>query len=246
MYRKFWHLLFPRFAGTRFDTIRYAFPVVVIATIFASLASVVSDNSSFVTISSSASSVTRDQEFYITVSVTAHVPVNAVDLTITYPENKLSVLGIDTGTSVITLWTEEPHAENGKMYLRGGTFRKGFVGEHTIARIKVRAREAGEARVFLSDSQLVAGDGKGTTVDTESLQELNEVRIAVSGEDAIIRGDATLALVTDTDGDGDVDLGDVSVFMAAWFTGNKTFDFNDDGRMTFSDFSILLADSFFK
>ncbi len=246
MYRKFWRLLFPRLAGTRFDTIRYAFPVVVIATIFASLASVVSDNSSFVTISSSASSVTRDQEFYITVSVTAHVPVNAVDLTITYPESKLSVLGIDTGTSVITLWTEEPYAENGKMYLRGGTFRKGFVGEHTIARIKVRAREAGEARVFLSDSQLVAGDGKGTTVDTESLQELNEVRIAVSGEDAVIRGDATLALVTDTDGDGDVDLGDISVFMTAWLTGNKTFDFNGDGRMTFSDFSILLADSFFR
>ncbi len=246
MFLKLWHKLFPGYAGTRFDTVRYAFPIVVIATLFAGLASVVSENNSYVTIRTNVENVSRDQEFFIDVLVTAHVPVNAVDIVIAYPEDKISILGIDTGTSVITLWTEEPYAERGHVYLRGGTFRKGFIGERTIARIRARAIEQGDAKIFLSDSQLVAGDGKGTEINATPSSEHNEIRIAVSGTDNVIRGEASISLITDTDGDGDVDLGDVSAFMAAWFTGGKTYDFNGDGRMTFRDFSILLADSFFR
>lgn len=245
MFKKLWQYLFPHYAGTRFDTVRYAFPLVVVATIFASLASVVSNNESFVTIKTNVEAVTRDQEFFIDVLTTAHVAVNAVDLTITYPENKVSILGIDTGTSVITLWTEEPYAKDGKIYLRGGTFRKGFIGEHTIARVRVKANESGDARLFVSNSQLVAGDGKGSTVHVVDSPK-NEIRIAIMGEEGKITGEATFAVITDTNGDGKVDLADVSAFMAAWFTKGKTFDFNGDGRMTFTDFSILLADSFFK
>lgn len=230
----------------KFNTVHFAFPVVVIATIFAGLASVVSDNNSYVTITTPVQSVVRDQEFYIDVTVSAHVPINAVDLNVAYSESTLEILGIDTGTSVITLWTETPYAKDGKIYLSGGTFRKGFLGEHQIARIKARAKEAGEARLFVSSSQFIAGDGQGTVVDSDEPTGSTEVRIAVTGDDGVIKGEATVSIVTDMDGDGDVDLGDISVFMSAWFTRSKTYDFNHDGRMTFSDFSILLADSFFR
>lgn len=245
MFKKFFHLLFPRATRGQFVTVRYAFPLVIVATIFASLASVVTNNESYVTIKTNVETVTRDQEFFIEVLTTTHVAVNAVDLTISYPEDKVSVLGIDTGTSVITLWAEEPYASGGKIYLRGGTFRKGFIGEHPIARIRVKANESGSARVFVSDSQLVAGDGKGSSVQVSDSSK-NEVRIAILGENGKITGEATLAIITDTNGDGKVDLSDVSAFMAAWFTRGKTFDFNGDGHMTFIDFSILLADSFLK
>lgn len=244
MIQKFLLLFSIRPSGKTFATVRYAFPIIVITTIFAGLASVATENNSYVTISSPVTTISRDQEFYIDVSVSAHVPINAIDLAISYSEETLDVIAIDTGTSVITLWTENPYAEHGKIYLRGGTFRKGFIGEHEIARIKVRARETGEARFFVSGTEFVAGDGLGTPVDaTES--EQNELKIAVIGDDrGVISGGATISIVTDTDGDGDVDLGDISDFMTAWFTRASMYDFNHDGKMTFSDFSILLADSF--
>ncbi len=246
MFKKIWYILFPHTQSDVYGTVRYAFPMIFIAAIFASMAAVMSDSASFVTITSSVTNVTRDQQFYLDVKVSAHVPINAVDLVIGYPEKSISVDAIDTGTSVITLWTEKPYAKSGSIYLRGGTYRKGFIGEHTIARVKVTAKESGIAQVLLKDAQLIAGDGKGTVVATPTAGDDQSVRITVSGENAAISGKVNFSIVTDTDGDGDVDLGDISAFMAAWFNKSKMFDFNGDGNMTFRDFSILLADSFFK
>lgn len=244
MLKVLWKALFPNHSNSHFTTVRYAFPLVLVTAVFASLASVISENSSFVTIRASTEKVVQDQQFTIDILVSAHVPVNAVDLVISYPEDKLVVDSVDTGTSVITLWTEQPYAKDGNIYLRGGTFRKGFVGEHTIARIKAHATEAGEARILIKETQLVAGDGLGSEVKVTDTG--NEVKIAVTGSDGIIKGEATISVVSDIDGDGDVDLKDISAFMSAWFTKASTFDFNGDGKMTFRDFSILLAESFFK
>jgi hypothetical protein len=231
---------------SRYTTVRYAFPLVVIATIFASLASVVSEQGSYITIKTSQVTIEQDQIFYIDILATTHVPVNAVDLVIAYPEEDMVVDSIDTGLSVITLWTEDPYAKDGNIYLRGGTFRKGFVGEHTIARIKAHAVKSGVAKIFIRDTQLVAGDGKGTEVTAVESPLGNEIQIAITSSGELEKKEVSLAILSDVDNDGDVDLGDISSFMAAWFTRRQTFDFNNDGRMTFTDFSILLADSFFK
>ncbi len=247
MFKILWKIFFPAYAEKRYSTIRFAFPLVIVTALFTSLASVITQDSSYVTIRTNAENVHRDEQFIIEVLVTAHIPVNAVDLVITYPDDQIEIEGVDTGTSVITLWTEKPYAKDGSIYLRGGTFRKGFIGEHTIARIKAHAIEAGDARIIIKDTQLVAGDGKGSPVDVTKNKEFNEVKIIVTGtEDGLIKAKAEISLVTDTDGDGDVDINDITAFMSAWFTRSRFFDFNGDGRMTFSDFSILLADSFFK
>jgi hypothetical protein len=245
MFRTLKKIFFPKYIGKGYGPVRYAFPLVIITALFAGLASVVTENGSYVTIRTNATSVTRDQQFIVVVLVTAHVPVNAVDLVISYPSERIRIDSIDTGTSVITLWAEEPYARSGSIYLRGGTFRKGFIGEHTIARIKATAVESGDAHIFVKDTQLVAGDGKGTTVDVTS-SATREAQITVMGADGVITGEATITIVTDTDGDGDVDIGDISAFMVAWFTKGNMYDFNGDGKMTIRDFSILLADSFFR
>ncbi len=238
--------LFPEYMGKHYDTVRYTFHIVVLSAILAGLAAVSSQNVSYITITPSKTTVAEGEQFTIDIIATVHVPVNAVDLIISYPENRIQVEGIDTGISVITLWTEEPYAQDGNIYLRGGTFRKGFIGEHTIARIKVNATQSGDVKIFVKDSQLVAGDGQGTEVETTDTYTKDEAKIIVMDDEGIIAGTAEVSIITDTDGDGDVDLADISAFMSAWFTRSNTFDFNNDGRMTFRDFSILLADSFLK
>ena len=226
-------------------TVRFAFPIVAITALFAGLASVTTQSASYISITTSQASVREGEPFMIEVTAFAHIPVNAVDIVIDYPENQMTVQGIDTGTSVITLWTEDPYARGGNIYLRGGVFQKGFLGEHTIARIRAKATESGLAHVNLTSASLIAGDGKGTEVKVEKVSD-TQTRIYVENADGSLEGNASLSIVTDIDGDGSVNLSDVSAFMGAWFSKSKSFDFNNDGRMTFKDFSILLADSFFK
>lgn len=244
MLRRFLAYIYLGSGGNQSRTVRYAFPVMIISAVILSIASVISSTESSVTITTPSKTLVKDEEFYITVTAKTHVAVNAVDIQITYPESALKIEGIDTGTSVITLWTEEPYAKDGLIYLRGGTFRKGFIGEHTIARIKARAIGNGDAKILIKDLQLVAGDGSGTPVKTSQSKENNEIQLAVTTDDSEIKAKAEIKVATDTDGDGDVDLTDISVFMGAWFNGDKIYDFNGDGRMTFRDFSIILAKSF--
>ncbi len=239
----FLHRLFQPTVYGQQGTVRYAFPMVLSAALMLGLAAVVSDNSSYITIETPNHPVTTGQVFFITVKITAHTPVNAIDIALSYPENNLEIKSIDTGTSVITLWAEEPKAERGIITLRGGTFKRGFLGEHTVARIRVVAKEGGLAYVRTSEARLVAGDGLGSDVAVRKTGGAAEV--TVTGESSTLVATGEVTIVTDIDGDGKVDIRDISAFMAAWFTREKTFDFNGDGRMTIRDFSILLADSFF-
>ncbi len=226
-------------------TVRYAFPILAVTALFAGLASVVTNNASYIAIATEPSTVQEGETFYIDVFVNAHTPVNAVDIVLKYPGEQMVVEGIDTGTSIITLWAMEPYADKDKIYLRGGLIKKGFLGKHTVARIRARATQSGMAYVNVANASLIAGDGLGTEVKVEKVSE-SETRIIVNSEDGTLKGEASFSLVTDLDGDGKVDLSDISAFMSAWFTRGKIFDFNKDGRMTIRDFSILLSDSFFK
>lgn len=229
----------------RLRTVRYAFSVTVTSMLLFGLASVMSENSTYLTIETSPTSVAEGESFTITVKATAHVPVNAVDITLSYPESRIAIDGFDTGVSVITLWTEDPYARAGLIHLTGGVFQRGFIGEHTIIRIRAHAIAAGVAHVSAKDMTFIAGDGKGTEIRASD-SGVTETRISVSTVDGAIAGEVTLEIITDIDNDGEVSLADISAFMSAWFSKGKLFDFNNDGRMTFKDFSILLSDSFFK
>lgn len=245
MFKRLWRLLLPTCTPRQVRTVRYAFSTMLVGGIVMGLAAVVSENSSYITISTTPTTVQEGEQFYIDVLATAHTPVNAVDITLTYPESQITIDSIDTGTSVITLWTEEPYVRDGKIHLSGGTFKRGFIGEHTIARVRATAEATGYAQVTTDAARFVAGDGRGTDVAVETNDD-GSTRIYISSADGTLESEATLSIVTDVDGNGVVDLKDISAFMAAWLTKKNTFDFNGDGRMTFRDFSILLSDSFFK
>ncbi len=226
-----------------YKTVRYAFPLFFVTAILAGLAAVATQDASYVSISTDIDTLKEGEYFFINVNVFAHLPINAIDIVVKYPKDQITVEGIDTGTSVITLWAEEPYAKDGNIYLRGGVFQKGFTGDHTVARIRAKATQTGIAHVSANTATFIAGDGKGTSVDVYDNGK-NEARMYIEPVDGTLSAEAVVSIITDLDGDGAVGLSDISAFMGAWFTRGKTFDFNNDGRMTFTDFSILLADSF--
>jgi hypothetical protein len=205
-----------------------------------------SQDASFIKLESNQTVIEQGQRFSIDVYAFAHVPVNAVDVTLRFDPNVVSVIGVDRGQSVLTIWTEDPIIQSDRIILRGGTFRKGFLGEHLIANIELQAKETGRGQFSTANVLLLAGDGRGTPVRTSQSTDSN-LSVLVFDENTSpenIGVTVSLAVVTDVDGDGSVTLRDISAFMASWSSRDKIYDFNGDGRMTFRDFSIILSDFF--
>jgi hypothetical protein len=229
-------------------TVRYMFPAMLTFAALLSVASVVSTQSSYIRLESSETSIEAGDRFTLHVYARAHVPVNAVDITLGFDEDSVEVVQVDRGQSVLTIWTEDPIVKSNKVILRGGTYRKGFVGEHEIASIDLRALDTGLGTFEAKDVVLLAGDGSGTPVTvTESLNSSVSFYVYDENTDpAEIAVNVKVKVVTDINGDGKVTLADISAFMGAWGTNKTTYDFNSDGKMTFRDFSIILADYFFR
>lgn len=241
--------IFPTLGLKNSPTVKYAFSFLFIFAAIASIAAVSGAKGSYIKVVSSDIAVEVGTKFTLDVFVFADTPINAVDISVSYPESQIEVLGIDKGESVLTLWTEEPFVKNGSVVLRGGTFKRGFVGEHKIATINVQAKTAGSAQFLAGEVKLLAGDGKGTNVNADTTRAKVVTSVFNKGEkpeNSAIAGSVGFVVVTDIDGDGGVSLVDISSFMANWTSKERQFDFNDDGQMNFRDFSIILYDYFVK
>jgi hypothetical protein len=228
--------------------VRHMFPalLVVAGMMTASVVSMV--DRSYIKLQTPQTTIEAGKSFSVEVYAYAHKPVNAVDITIQYDAEAVEVTGIDKGQTVITLWTEEPLITQNEIILRGGTFKKGFLGEHIIATVNFKAKKTGLSSFSASDVVLLAGDGSGAPVDT-ARSATSKIDVFVYDENTApdqIGVNVKLSVITDIDGDGKVTLRDVSVFMNAWNNKDVIFDFNGDGRMTFKDFSIILADMLLK
>ena len=239
--------------GKKSRTVKSTFAFPIFLTIFAVLSASVIDsqNQSYIRVESSEETVKVGELFEISVYVSAHTPINAIDIALNFPKEQVEITGVDTGESVITLWKEDPYVEDNAVMLQGGTFRRGFLGEHLIARINARAKTSGLARFEVGEAALYLGDGSGSEVPADQTEK-GGVKLYVANEDGTFTGDLgaegviELRIITDIDGDGSVSIVDLSQFMSAWTKAEYVFDFNGDGKMTFKDFSIILSDTFFK
>lgn len=236
-------------------TVRFAFPLVFAVATLLGAAAVVTSSKSFIHIESTAKTLHAGDVFTMDVYVNAHVAVNAVDISLEFPKEQIEIIGIDTGESVISIWTKEPYIEGNKIIFRGGTFRKGFRGDHLIATVNARAIETGLAQVSINDVLLLAGDGAGSKVTVSKnaqdsttfyINEQGSTQEASSEKGINLQGIASIVIITDIDGDGAVTLTDISRFMSAWSSRSVVYDFNGDGKMSFRDFGIILADSFIR
>lgn len=228
-------------------TIRYMFPAIISFAAILSAAVVMSSDSSYIRLVASDTAVEAGKSFRVDVYANAHVPVNAVDITLQFDPAVVDVDGVDKGQSVLTLWTEEPTVKDGKVTLRGGTYRRGFVGEHKVASINLKAKVTGQSNFSATDVVLLAGDGKGSPVSVGQTKDSN-VSLYIYDENTSLDSigvSVIVSVVTDIDGNGSVNLKDISSFMVAWSERKSLYDFNGDGKMTFRDFSIILSDFFF-
>lgn len=231
----------------RSATVRFMFPAVMALVVVVGTAAVTDTDVSYVRLAVSDPVVEAGSRFTVDVYAYAHVAVNAVDITLQFDPSVVEVLEVDRGQSVLTIWTQDPIVEGNKVVLRGGTFRRGFIQEHKIASIDLRAKEAGQSSFRATDVVLLAGDGAGSPVAVAEALD-STVNLYVYDENATpesIGIDVKVKILTDLDGDGEVTLKDISAFMAAWHNKDKIYDFNGDGRMSFRDFSIILANYFF-
>lgn len=228
---------------TRARTIKHSFSIATVAALSLVAAVLLSDNTSYIRLDTPSGQVQAGERFTVDVYAGAHVSVNAIDVAVKFPAPQVSVIGIDTGESVISLWTEDPYVEGNRVILQGGTFRRGFIGEHLIARINFQAEQDGRAQFSVGETTLLIGDGSGNQVSNISDTAVLEVAV---GESGVMEGDVAIVFQTDIDGDGAVSLRDVRAFVTAWQEGRWVYDFNADSKMDFTDFAIILADSFFR
>ena len=145
--------------GTRTPTgtVQYMFPLFIgIAAILG--ASLITSEQSYIKLVPSKTSVMNGETFTVEIYASAHVPVNALDLKISFPSNTVEVLTVDKGQSVLSIWTQEPKITNNNILISGGTFRKGFVGEHLVATIKAKAKFTGLTEFIVEDAKMLEGN----------------------------------------------------------------------------------------
>lgn len=91
--------------------------------------------------------------------------INALEVTLHFPPDKLQLVSPSGGKSIIEIWTAQPTYDNekGEIRLQGGIPGGLNVSQGLITTLTFRAKKTGEALVrFGDESRVLANDGKGT------------------------------------------------------------------------------------
>ncbi|HUO50787.1 MAG TPA: hypothetical protein VMU25_04465 [Candidatus Paceibacterota bacterium] len=178
--------------------------------------------------------------------IDASVPINAVGATISFPKDKIEIVGISKAKSFLNLWTEdtEINEDAGTLHFSGGTTVKGgMVGTSTALTITVRAKSSGQAQLVVDDLQVLAADGQGTSLATDtrsvtlSIAPAQETQVSVASA-----APAPKAPSPDLNNDGMVNLLDVSILVFKMVGPyDPRFDLDLDGKIGLSDLSVIFS-----
>lgn len=186
----------------------------------------------------------------VEVIVESGVPVNAFAGKLIFDPKQLEVVRIDYNNSIADLWAEKPWYENGAgtINFAGGTTRPGgFTGYDTLLTITFRATTPGGSALSIADAQVLKHDGLGSDatlaapIDAIFSIESASTTLVETGttKDTVVRitsADTPL----DLSSDGKIGLGDVSIFLQLYATGDRRGDFDGNGKTTLKDLSILM------
>lgn len=126
-------------------------------------------------LSSAGDSLGVGETVYMDVKInTGGFSINAAQVNISYPGDKLKITNVFKDGSIFSLWPDEPYFSNseGKLYFSGGVPHPGFSGNNgQILRIQFEAKEEGEAILAFGKSQILADDGNGTNIFSRGFDE---------------------------------------------------------------------------
>lgn len=92
-------------------------------------------------------------------------PINAVSGVVSFPENLLKVVSISKEKSLITLWTQEPKIERGRIPFEGVVLNPGFQGDNGLVfQVTFKAKNTGQVNLSFAEGSVLANDGLGTNV----------------------------------------------------------------------------------
>lgn len=96
-------------------------------------------------------------------------PVNSADGEFKFNPQELSVVSINSASSIFDLWVTKPTFSNaaGTISFSGGTTPPGFTGSNgTVFTITFSAKSASTAKVLMTSGSILAFDGLGTNIIT--------------------------------------------------------------------------------
>jgi len=111
------------------------------------------------------------------VDVTVSSPdkaINAVSGTLSFPKDKLQFISTSKSSSILSIWAQEPSyydsGENGNISFEGVIPNPGFTGTRgKILTITFKVKSTWQAELSFSSASVLANDGLGTNVLTNSL-----------------------------------------------------------------------------
>lgn len=137
-----------------------------------------------ITVDPSANSVAVGSEFPVAIRAMSSTPVNAVQATITYPSDKLTLVSINTAGTAFDIGAEENITAGTISLIRGTTTPK--TGNLLVATALFKAKAAGTASVLVTnDSKLVSSQSntdilQTTGSGTYTIQSLVNPTIAIT------------------------------------------------------------------
>ncbi|MEK7641703.1 MAG: cohesin domain-containing protein [Patescibacteria group bacterium] len=118
----------------------------------------------------------------VIVSTSQAESMNAVSGTVLYPKNLLELVSVDKIGSIINFWIGEPVYSNatGQAQFEGGVYNPGFTGaQGKIVTMLFRAKAAGTADISFENASILANDGLGTNILSQSKPVRLSIRAAV-------------------------------------------------------------------
>ena len=199
-------------------------------------------------------SATVGEKIIVDIIVAADTPVNVFKGLINFDPSRLKVVSIDYNTSIADLWAELPWYSNGDGTLSfvGGTTRQGgFTGEGSLIKVVFETLEVGQTDVGLNEVRILKHDGLGSDEKVDKpIDAIFAIETPELEEEIVLRKDTekqTLEVLpepinTDLNQDGKKSFVDTSIFMADFATQNLRSDFNMDGKVNSTDLSVLMND----
>lgn len=121
--------------------------------------------------------ITVGQTFTVSILLNSSRPINATEVNLSFPNNKLEVTKVSTTGSFMTLLIREPSYTIDSVNFIGGAPNPGVSGKDIlVGQITVLAKEAGTAQIEFGPSQVLANDGLGTELLEESLGTLISIK----------------------------------------------------------------------